>query len=173
MNQKKQKYLCISALASEKRSNQNIWALYTTNRRILFWLSILNYFFDLTFFYSKAREEIQKYFLSFLVQMKTSKFAFEIYWPFELHLVISREKSRVIVTRAGSRLVCRKLNYVQFFSSKYNSRSNTLNQPGKYKLCLLNGPYIDFMINITKKIASKLLIFKPDKMRLRSVQGCH
>ena len=29
----------------------------------------------------EARAEIQKYFRSFLVQMKTLKFAFEIYWP--------------------------------------------------------------------------------------------
>ena len=31
----------------------------------------------------KARAEIQKYFRLFLANMKTSKFAFEIYWPLD------------------------------------------------------------------------------------------
>ena len=33
----------------------------------------------------EARTGIQKYFCCFLVQMKTSKFAFEIYWPLVHH----------------------------------------------------------------------------------------
>ena len=36
------------------------------------------FWFDLFF---EARAEIQKYFCLFLFQMKTLKFAFEIYWP--------------------------------------------------------------------------------------------
>ena len=44
-----QKYFCVSALASKKRSNQKNKGNYTSNWRILFWLSYTT-FFDLTSF---------------------------------------------------------------------------------------------------------------------------
>ena len=43
------------------------------------------FLFDL--FY-RPREEIQKYFRSFLVQMKTKKIASEIYWPLVYHNLV-------------------------------------------------------------------------------------
>ena len=44
--------------------------------------------------FERPRAEIEKYFRSILVQMKTSKFAFEIIWPLtvELHFHFKGEK---------------------------------------------------------------------------------
>ena len=69
------KHFCISGLASKKRSNQKD---KSTNWRIF--LALLHYFFDLTSFY-RLGQKYRNIFVLFLVQMKTLKFAFEIYWP--------------------------------------------------------------------------------------------
>ena len=45
-----------------------------------FILTLLHYFFDLTSFY-RLGQKYKNIFIHFLVQMKTLKFAFEIYWP--------------------------------------------------------------------------------------------
>ena len=47
-------------------------------------LTLLHYFFDLTSFY-RLRQKYKNIFVRFLVQMKTLKFAFEIYWPLVHH----------------------------------------------------------------------------------------
>ena len=65
----------ISALASNKKSNQKIRALDTTNWRILFWLSYT------TFLISRLVQKYKNIFVRFLVQMKSLKFTSEIYWP--------------------------------------------------------------------------------------------
>ena len=43
-------------------------------------MTLLHYFFDLTSFY-RLGHKYKNIFVRFLVQMKTLKFAFEIYWP--------------------------------------------------------------------------------------------
>ena len=48
-------FVRISALASKKRSNQKIMALYTTNMMILLWVSYPTFLFDL---FLEARAEI-------------------------------------------------------------------------------------------------------------------
>ena len=45
-----------------------------------FILTLLDYFFDLTSFY-RLGQKYKNIFIRFLVQMKTLKFAYEIYWP--------------------------------------------------------------------------------------------
>ena len=35
----------------------------------------------------EARAEVQQYFVPFLVQMKTLKFAFKIYWPLTIYII--------------------------------------------------------------------------------------
>ena len=69
----------ISALASKNRSNKRIRVLYTTNRRILFWLSYGFFLFDL---FLEARAEIlEKKLWIFLGDLKTPKGHFKINWP--------------------------------------------------------------------------------------------
>ena len=58
---------------------KKIRALYTTNWRI-FILTLLPYFFDMTSFY-RLGQKYKNIYVRFLVQMKTLKFAFKIYWP--------------------------------------------------------------------------------------------
>ena len=52
-----------------------------------FILTLLHYFFDLTSFY-RLGQKYKNIFIRFLVQMKTLKFAFEIYWPLVLKSVL-------------------------------------------------------------------------------------
>ena len=57
----------ISALASKKRSNQKIRAFYTTNWSLKdFILTLLHYFFDMTFFY-RLGQKYKNIFGRFLV----------------------------------------------------------------------------------------------------------
>ena len=79
MHQKnEQKHFCISALAFKKTSNQKR-TLYSTNWRILFWLSYTSFLiWPLFIGYGRNTKNI---FVHFLVQMKTLKSPFYINWP--------------------------------------------------------------------------------------------
>ena len=71
------KHFCISALAYKKRSNQKSSVRVKIKSSNLWYKVPVFFRFDLFF---EARAEIQKKnWFVFLVQMKTSKFAFEIY----------------------------------------------------------------------------------------------
>ena len=74
-----QKYFCISALAYKKRSNQKGSVRESKENPPSSGINC-PYVFDLTSFLRLGQKH-KNIFVRFLVQMKTLKFAFEIYWP--------------------------------------------------------------------------------------------
>ena len=74
---------CISALDSKKRSNKK--KNYTSNWRILIILNIPHSFY-------RTGQKYKNIFIHFLAQMKTLKFAFEIYWPLHKEITYQQEQ---------------------------------------------------------------------------------